>query len=373
MSATSRMPRRRLLGAALAGCVTLSLAACGSSDDPGSTELVMIAPDKALTAAAASYTSVPIGTGYFKEEGLKVTIQPVADAQTAVQGVSTGRAFMTYASLNAAFAAYQKDPGIAIIGMTNGNIFQVAVPDGSTAKKPADLKGRKIGVNTVAGASTMYAEGVLKRGGLNPKKDVEFIPVGLGAQAAAALKDNTVQAFAGWDAPITVLGDLLGAPMRVVPSPLNDLTGTSALIVSKKSLKEHPDQVVGMAKAFFKSLVFSKENPEAAVKMHWKVFPQSRPAGVSEEVALRQNVAVLTKRMEITGGKAPDGSYGRQTKKDIQQTVDTYVDLGMLTEPADVDSMGIIDYSLVGKYNDFDQKKVIEAARKSTGDDHAGK
>ena len=41
---------------------------------------------------------VAVGEGYFEEEGLGVTIQPVDTALSAVQAVATGQAFMTYAS-----------------------------------------------------------------------------------------------------------------------------------------------------------------------------------------------------------------------------------------------------------------------------------
>lgn len=56
--------------------------------------------------------------GYFSDEDLDVQIQPVDGAVSAVQAITNGRAFMTYASLHAAVAAYQEDPSIAIIGLT---------------------------------------------------------------------------------------------------------------------------------------------------------------------------------------------------------------------------------------------------------------
>ncbi|MEO3888671.1 ABC transporter substrate-binding protein [Nonomuraea sp. B5E05] len=350
----------RLLGVIALGA---GLVACGGGAGDG--ELVFTVPDKALTATTASYTSVPIQMGYFKAEGVGVTIQPVDSAPSAVQSVATGKAFMTYASLNAAITAYQKDPSIAVIGVTTGSIFRVVVPQRSPIKTADDLKGRTIGANSLAGVSALFAKGVIKEAGGDPAKDATFLPVGLGAQAADALRGKQVDAYAGWDGPNVVIGDLLGTGMRDIPSPLNDMTGTSALIVRKDSIKNEPKKVTGMARAFVKAMVFSQENPEAAIKLHWKQFPQSRPASdVPEDKALAQAVRILKLRLDITAGRGESGGYGVIDDAALQKTVATFARHGMITSPLDVKSSGLFDFSLADQYNSFDEKAVEAEARK---------
>ncbi|GAA5051733.1 NitT/TauT family transport system substrate-binding protein [Thermocatellispora tengchongensis] len=362
---------RRLAAVALLTALGAALTACGGGADsatPGAEPVVFTAPDKALTATTASYTSVPLQLGYFSAEKLDVTIQPVDSAPTAIQSVATGQAFMTYASLNAAIAAYQKDPGIAVVGLTNGSIFRVVVPQDSPITTAADLKGATIGSNSLAGVSTLFAKGVLKEAGLDPDKDAQYLPVGLGAQAADALRKKQIAAYAGWDGPNVVIGDLLGTTMRDIPTPLNDMTGTSALVVRKESIKQEPERVAGMVRAFYKAMVFSQTNPEAAIKLHWKQFPQSRPASdVPEETALAQAVRILKLRLDITGGKGTSGRYGVIDDAAVQKTIAAFAEHGMIPAAIDVKSSGLFDYSLAGKYNAFDEKAVEQEARQWKG------
>ncbi|MGW4797363.1 ABC transporter substrate-binding protein [Nonomuraea sp. NPDC004297] len=339
------------------------LTACGAGgDETSGKKVVFTVPDKALTATTASYTSVPIERGYFQTEKLDVTIQPVDSAPTAVQSVATGQAFMTYASLNAAITAYQKDPGIAVIGVTNGSIFRVVVPQDSPIHTAADLKGKTIGANTLAGVSALFAKGVVKEADGDPAKDAQYLPVGLGAQAADALRGKQVDAYAGWDGPNVVIGDLLGTTMRDIPSPLNDMTGTSALIVRKDSIKNEPNLVAGMARAFFKAMVFSQQNPEAAIRLHWKQFPQSKSAAMPEDKALEQAVRILKLRMDITGGRGPSGQFGVIDDAALQKTIATFTQHAMITSSIDVKSSGLFDFSLADTFNTFDEKAITQEA-----------
>lgn len=351
---------------AVVAALAAGLTACGGGGDgSGGAETVFTVPDKALTATTASYTSVPIEMGYFKSEGVDVTVQPVDSAPTAVQSVATGQAFMTYASLNAAITAYQKDPSIAVVGVTNGSIFRLVVPQDSPIKTAADLKGKTIGANTLAGVSALFGKGVVKEAGGDPAKDASFLPVGLGAQAADALRGKQVDAYAGWDGPNVVIGDLLGTTMRDIPSPLNDMTGTSALIVRKDSIKNEPKRVAGMVRAFFKAMVFSEKNPEAAIKLNWKQFPQSKPASdVPAETALAQAVRILKLRMDITGGRGSSGEYGVIDDAALQKTIATFAQHAMITAPLDVKSSGLFDFTLAKQYNTFDEKAVEQEAQK---------
>ncbi|MQA03437.1 MAG: PhnD/SsuA/transferrin family substrate-binding protein [Streptosporangiales bacterium] len=366
-----RIRPRKTLQALGAACAVVVLAAtasgCGSggseASDGKSQPITFVGPDKALTAASASYTSVPLAAGYFADEGLDVKIQAVDGATSAVKGVVTGNAFMTYASLASTIAAYHRDPNIRIIGMTNGNIFEIAVPGKSSVRKPADLKGKTIGVPSFTSGSFLYTKGVVKQAGLDPERAVEFLPVGLGAQAAEALRTGKIDAYGGWDSPNLVIGDLLKTKMRVLPSPLNDVTGTSTLVVHADTLEEQPKQVAKLARAFFKAMVFSETNPEAGIGIHFEKFPESRPVGVSKKVAKDQSVRILERRLELTGGKASTGGYGKQDIAEVQDTVDAFAKYGIIEEGIDLKKVDLVDYSLAAQYNDFDVRKVRREAR----------
>ena len=54
-----------------------------------------------------------------------------------------------------------------------------------------------------------------------------------------------------------------------------------------------------MARGVAKATVFGLTNPEAAVRIHWKVYPQTRPQGVEEPKALRDAINVFNSRFEL--------------------------------------------------------------------------
>ncbi|MBK1782737.1 ABC transporter substrate-binding protein [Prauserella cavernicola] len=359
---TITTPRRRLLGAAAAVLTAATVAGCGASSESAGGGVIFAVADKSLTATTASYTSVPLRAGYFADEELDVTIQPVDTALSAVQSVATGQSFMTYASVNAVISAAGQDDGLAVVGFTNGNIFRIAVPEDSPIRTVEDLKGKTIGSSTLASISNLYGKGVLAQAGLDPEADAEYLPVGYGAQAAEAIRTDQVQAYVGYDGPNVVIGDLLGTELRPLDTPLNELTGTSALVVRKESIENEPERVTGMVRAFFKAMVFSQENPEAAIQLHWEEFPQSKPAATDEQVAREQAVEILTRRLDVTGGPGPSGEYGVQDDSAMQTTVDELARYEMVDQPVDLDASGLVDYSLAERYNDFDVEAIKQEA-----------
>jgi len=62
----------------------------------------------------------------------------------------------------------------------------------SPIRKDVDLKGKAIGVGSLASSAVGYMKALVAEAGLDPNKDVTFLPVGMGAQAAMALKMGKV-------------------------------------------------------------------------------------------------------------------------------------------------------------------------------------
>ena len=60
-------------------------------------------------------------------------------------------------------------------------------------KSVKDLKGKRVGVSEVGGRSDLIARVMLRRAGLDPVKDVEFVSAGLGPNRVAALAKDLIQ------------------------------------------------------------------------------------------------------------------------------------------------------------------------------------
>ncbi|MHA6630402.1 ABC transporter substrate-binding protein [Pseudonocardia sichuanensis] len=363
-------PRRNGLIATAAVGLMLAVAGCGGAGGgDGTGPMTFAVPDQSMSAATASYATVPETAGYFEAGGLEVTMQPVESALAAIQSVASGQATCTYASTANAMTLAATDPGTVILGTTNGNIFRTVAPAASGFDSIDDLVGRTIGVSVLGSVSVDLAQGGMRAAGVEAT-DEQFLAVGYGTQAAQAFRAGDIQAYSGYDGPNLVIEGLLDEPLVELESPANELTGTSSMVCAREAVDTAPDRIAALWRAFFQGMVFAQENPEAAVRMHWENFPASKPGGADEAVLLRTATEQLAKRLETTGGPGSAGQYGRQNDEDLEATRTFYAENGIVTpEARDTPLTRIVDYSLVERYNDFDEAAVRQQAAAWTGQD----
>lgn len=180
-SVRQHRPRgRRLLATALAVGVGLAgLSACGSDDDAVSKEggdhgkiNVQYSWIKNEEFAGEFYA---YDKGYYKEAGFS-EVNGISGPDTGVAKLLSGTvqvALSDAASIGAAIA--NEEAPLKIIGATfQKNPFTIlSLKDGGNIATPADLKGKKIGVQD---SNASVFEAILNANGID-KKDVEVVPV----------------------------------------------------------------------------------------------------------------------------------------------------------------------------------------------------
>ena len=318
--------------------------------------------DPSLSVSTSPYTSLPVSLGFWKKEGLSVQIQPVSGGNAGVQAVGTGNAFMTETGMTSIYPGMVKDSNLRLVGV-HPNIYFVVVTDDSPIHSARELKGKTIGVQALSAASYYYARAVVGAAGLNPDKDVQWVPVGVGFQAAAAEQNGTIQAYAGYDSVNAKFGQLLNKKLRVIPSGLNGLPGMLGWLVTQKTLDTHRQEVVGMLRGIFKSVVWAASNPEAAIKIHWKMFPASKPSNVSDETAMKNAKEILLNRIDIAYWPTDHRKdpVGDGDVANIQKTADFMYKNGVLKQPIEISKF--IDLSLIKEANDFNRAQVEADAK----------
>lgn len=188
--------RRRPFAMGVAGiALALAVSACGGG---GSTKSGGLEKTK-LTVGALPVVDfaalwVAKDKGLFQKQGLNVDIQIQAGGATAIPKLAAGSldfSITNYVSaiqatqsatapLKVLCDAYQLEPG------TSG----VLVPKDSPIKKPADLKGKKIAVNTKANVGQLLVTAGLQANGVTASPD-QFSEVDF-PQMASALKTKSV-------------------------------------------------------------------------------------------------------------------------------------------------------------------------------------
>jgi NitT/TauT family transport system substrate-binding protein len=156
------------------------------------------------------------GLGYFKNEGLEVTIVDFAGGSRALQAMIGGSADVVSGAFEHTINMQVKGQRLRAF-VLQGRAPQIVLginPKTLPAYKTvADLKGKKIGVTAPGSSTNVLANFVLAKVGLKPS-DVSIIGVGAGSGAVAAMRSGQIDAMSNLDPVVTLL--LRSGDMKVV-------------------------------------------------------------------------------------------------------------------------------------------------------------
>jgi NitT/TauT family transport system substrate-binding protein len=202
------MRRRTLLSASAAALALPSIARSQAVEKPkltiavGGKNLLYYLP---LTIAETQ--------GYFKAEGLDVTIADFAGGSRALQALVGGSADITSGAFEHTINMQVKGQRLrafVLQGRAPQIVLGINPKTMPNYKSPADLKGKKLGVTAPGSSTQVLANFVLAKAGLKPS-DVSIIGVGAGNGAVAAVRAGQIDAISNLDPVITLLtrsGDL---------------------------------------------------------------------------------------------------------------------------------------------------------------------
>jgi NitT/TauT family transport system substrate-binding protein len=151
--------------------------------------------------------------GYFKDEGLDITIADFAGGSRALQALVGGSADVTSGAFEHTINMQVKGQRLrafVLQGRAPQIVLGVNPKTMPNYKTPADLKGKKLGVTAPGSSTQVLANFVLAKAGLKPS-DVSIIGVGAGNGAVAAMRAGQIDAISNLDPVITLLsrsGDL---------------------------------------------------------------------------------------------------------------------------------------------------------------------
>ncbi len=145
--------------------------------------------------------------GYFKDEGLDVTISDFAGGSTALRAVVGGSADVVSGAYEHTISLQGKKQffqAFVLQGRLPQISLGVATAKAASYKSPKDLKGMKIGVSAPGSSTNNLVNQMLAKAGLK-SSDVAIVGVGTGAGAIAALKSGQIDAISNVDPVMTKL------------------------------------------------------------------------------------------------------------------------------------------------------------------------
>lgn len=171
--------------------------------------------------------SIAEARGYFKDEGLDVSIADFAGGSKALQAVVGGSADVVSGAFEHTLAMQSKGQAYrAFVLQGRAPMIGVGVSKKNLPnyKGPADLKGQKIGVTAPGSSTNMVVSFFLAKHGLKAS-DVSIIGVGAGAGAVTALRSGQIDAISNTDPVVSML----------------EMPGDIQIIVDTRTLKDTQD------------------------------------------------------------------------------------------------------------------------------------
>lgn len=241
----------------------------------------------------------------------------------------------------------------------------VGVKPDSPIQSIADLKGKTIGIRNTGDSGYPFLQAMLQELGIDPKNDVEWVAVGAGGPAGQALYRDAVQALAIWDAEFARI-EISGFKLRILPNlPSTAELFGNAYAVSTPAFEKNKDLYARTFRAVAKGQVFAAANPEAAIRLHWDLFPESKPKGKTEDEAKSEMLKLLQVRKDkwFPPSSSPDQRMGASTRQQWEASVRFLSRLNPRIKDKITDVSRLYTTDILDAVNQFDRKALEEEAR----------
>jgi NitT/TauT family transport system substrate-binding protein len=224
---------------------------------------------------------VAMDRGFFRQEGIEAELVQ-ARPDLAMAGLIAGEVDVDSAA-GAAAAASQRGLPIKIVAVSlyRPLFWLVTRPE---YKSVAELKGLTLGITSLNGIQHRTASYLLRRGGLDPAKDITSIVIGGAPTLLSALNSGSIQVTALSPPTVIVARDKF--KMTILGEPPKEVVALqSGFSVSERNLIEKRDLVRKILRSIAKAHKYFLENEKGATETLVK-YMKLDPAMITESYRL---------------------------------------------------------------------------------------
>jgi NitT/TauT family transport system substrate-binding protein len=243
--------------------------------------------------------------GYYKAEGLNVSIDPAAGSLEPIDRVASGNYDMGFGDINSLIKFRDANPGTpikAVFMVYNRPPFAVIGRKSRGISKPKDLEDRKLGAPAAGRAFAQWPIFVQANGIDAAKVTIENVGIPVREPMLAAGQVDAITGFSfssfislkDRGVPVDDIVVLLMADYGV------DLYG-NAILVNLKFSTDHPDAVRGFLRAYLKGLKETVKAPAAAIDSVLKRYDAGKKATELERLAMAIHDNILTPEVKANG------------------------------------------------------------------------
>jgi NitT/TauT family transport system substrate-binding protein len=354
--------KRIVIGLATMSVLLAIWGAAGLAQDKPLKKVVFAVTTKDISVGHSAHSSLPQALGYWKEEGLDVTVTSVEGSAAGMQQLAAGN--LQIVSLGPEEIVIGREKGVKIKGFyvqARETIYRIVVAADSPLQKLTDLKGKTIGVPALASGSVPFAKALVASVGLDPEKDVKILAVGVGAPGRLALQQKTVDCLALWDT-LQASIENSGMQLRRLDSPLIQEMLGQTLATRDDQVTENAAILIGFARGVAKATVFGLANPEAAIRIHWKMYPETKPQTGDDAKALKDALNVFNARFSLQRvDNRADPRFGIGTPAQWEKLKGIFKEYKFVE--GTVPAADLYTPALIDQINKFDRAAVVVQAK----------
>ena len=259
--------------------------------------------------------------GIFKANGIDLVYVPGAGGGDAIRNILTDRADVAFTDPGSFFSALDKGEKLrAIYDIYPQNVFNVVSLKSSNITRPADLKGKKIGVYSLSSGTRQNLLVLLHQAGL-AESDVTIVVTGI--LNFAPLLQGQVDATAATDTGLLV-GKLKGLGEVNVMEVKNSLNVSSDLFVVREQVYQQKGPLLKrFLKAYRDSAAWMIANPDEAATLAMTRAIDGTNRATNLEVIRLRNAASVSDATRSSG-------LGTLNLGSLQKAADDYRKLGLI-------------------------------------------
>ncbi len=242
--------------------------------------------------------------GFFRARGIEMVYMPGTGGGDAVRNLLSGQADVAFTDPGSFYAALDKGEKLrAIYDIYPQNVFNVVSLKSANIRKPADLKGKRIGVYSLSSGTLANLQLLLNQAGLSTR-DVTIVVTGL--LNFAPLMQGQVDATAATDTGLLVarargVGEVNVMEVRDSLNLSSDL-----FVVREETYQKRKEVLRRFLAAYRDSAQWMLDQPDEAAKLAVKRAINGQNEAVNLDVIKLRNATSVSPLTQKNGLGAID-------------------------------------------------------------------
>lgn len=248
-----------------------------------------------------SFFPLGVDKGFYKEEGIELTIGEGQGSGRAVQIVGAKSDTFGLSDGASVIAGVTKGaPIVAVMGVMNKSPFAVISRADANIKTVKDLEGKNVAATTGEAGLTIFPA-IVQANKLNGDA-IKFVRVDGAGKLVAMLEKRVDAMLGGLENQSLILAQRGLAVTNIAYADVGANTLGLVIHVHKETLEKSPKLVQGFVRATQKSIDYAEKNPDEAIAALAKIKPD-----LDKDLAMKQLKAGLTLVRANGGASQPIG------------------------------------------------------------------